>query len=183
MVARSDSPSDSSGSELVSDSDPPQSLSLEIVEEGGDWSCMPRLEVALREAATALARHPRCKQVRGGRASIALSSDEHVQYLNRTYRGHDKATNVLSFPYGGPPDPAVGRYLGDIILADATVRREAAEQGIDFIHHVQHLVVHGVLHLIGFRHDTAAEAREMEGLEAEILSAFGIADPYAERTS
>ena len=70
-------------------------------------------------------------------------------------------------------------YLGDVVLAAETVRGEAAERGIDPGHHLRHLVVHGVLHLIGYDHDTDAAAAEMEGLETELLGRIGVADPYA----
>jgi probable rRNA maturation factor len=112
-------------------------------------------------------------------ACIALSSDEHVRALNRTYRGKDKPTNVLSFPAAQPIDDDGPIQLGDIILAVETVEREADEQGVAPRDHLSHLVVHGLLHLLGFDHETVAEAEEMEGLETAILARLGIADPYA----
>jgi probable rRNA maturation factor len=118
-------------------------------------------------------------------ATIALSCDAAVQRLNRTYRGKDKPTNVLSFPAPAMPVllSPVGademHALGDIILAFETVQREADEQDIPVAHHMQHLVVHGVLHLLGYDHETDVEAQIMEGLETEILGRLGIADPYA----
>jgi probable rRNA maturation factor len=69
--------------------------------------------------------------------------------------------------------------LGDVVLAAETIRREAAEQAIAPGHHLQHLVVHGLLHLLGYDHQTDVEAEEMEGLESEILASIGVADPYA----
>jgi probable rRNA maturation factor len=114
-------------------------------------------------------------------ATIALSSDAAVQTLNRDYRGKDMPTNVLSFP--APTllhhDSAGARPLGDIILALETVQREAVEQCIPVLHHVQHLVIHGVLHLCGYDHETEADAMVMEGIETEILARLGIPDPYA----
>ena len=85
-----------------------------------------------------------------------LGSDALVRRLNRTYRGKDAATNVLSFPFQRPPGaaPEDGAYLGDVVLAAETVQREAAERGIERKHHLQHLVVHGLLHLLGYDHDT-----------------------------
>src|SRR5262249_33302444 len=114
-------------------------------------------------------------------ASVALASDAAVRRLNRDYRDKDAATNVLSFPYRPPPGAAQedGAYLGDIVLAAETVRREAAERGLEPLHHLQHLVVHGVLHLLDYDHQHDSEAELMERLETEILASIGIADPYA----
>ncbi len=90
-------------------------------------------------------------------------------------------TNVLSFPAGPgiPIDDDDPRFLGDVVLALETLQREAAEQGIPVEHHMQHLVVHGLLHLFGYDHTTDEEAQVMEGLEVGILGRLGIADPYA----
>ena len=112
---------------------------------------------------------------------MVLGSDALVRRLNTTYRGKDAPTNVLSFPFQSPPGAAAdaGTYLGDVVLAAETVRQEAGERGIEPTHHVQHLVVHGLLHLLGYDHDTDAAAEEMEGLESEILATIGLVDPYA----
>jgi probable rRNA maturation factor len=106
-----------------------------------------------------------------------LSNDASVAVLNERFRGLAKPTNVLSFPAGnGAPDG----QIGDVILAQETVEREAREQGVPFEHHVQHLVVHGILHLLGYDHLTAADAEAMEGIEIKILSKLGVANPYTE---
>ena len=110
---------------------------------------------------------------------MVLSDDSAVRALNRDHRGKDAPTNVLSFPPALVP-PAGARPLGDVILAYETVRREALEQGKAAADHLRHLVVHGVLHLSGYDHETEAEAEEMEQLEREILAGLGIADPYAD---
>ena len=113
-------------------------------------------------------------------AAVALSSDARVRVFNRDYRGKDKPTNVLSFPAGfGHVSPGEPRHIGDIALAAETLLREAAEQGKQPRDHLQHLLVHGLLHLLGYDHETEAQAAEMEALEVEILAALGIADPYA----
>ncbi len=117
---------------------------------------------------------------RGSEACVALSSDAEVARLNATYRGKQAATNVLSFPAG--PAPAGGgdvRLLGDLVLAAETVTREAAELGLPLEHHLQHLVVHGLLHLLGYDHEMDEEAETMEALEVRILARLGIDDPYA----
>jgi probable rRNA maturation factor len=112
---------------------------------------------------------------------VALADDAQVRLLNRDYRGIDKPTNVLSF--GGSWDPAAGAaapmvLLGDVVLACETVAAEAAVQGKTLADHVAHLTVHGVLHLLGFDHEEAAEAEMMEALEASLLAGLGVADPY-----
>jgi probable rRNA maturation factor len=118
--------------------------------------------------------------------SIDLSDDAAIQALNGAYRGMDKPTNVLSFPgfadmgemhdglgHAGPP-----LLLGDVILAYQTVVREAAQQGKPFLDHVRHLVVHGVLHLMGHDHEEDTQAEEMEALERRVLLGLGVPDPY-----
>jgi probable rRNA maturation factor len=163
------------------EAEPPQRLTPAIAREDGDWSAFGALEDAVRRAAAALADHPRVALEPASEASIVLGSVALVHRLNRTFRGKDAATNVLSFPYRPPlgAGPEDGAYLGDVVLAAETVRREAEERGIEPVHHLQHLVVHGLLHLLGFDHDTDAGAEEMESLETEILAAVGVADPYA----
>jgi len=108
--------------------------------------------------------------------SVLLASDEVVRELNLRFLGNDKPTNVLSFPATENPE----HHLGDIALAFETCAREAAEQGKPLGDHLQHLVAHGVLHLVGYDHQTDAEAEAMEALEREILSGLGVPDPYAE---
>lgn len=121
-------------------------------------------------------------------ASLVLSDDAEVHALNREWRGKDKPTNVLSFPMleraellalapEGPPE-----LLGDIALAFETCQREAAEKGIPLEHHAAHLIVHGLLHLAGYDHETSAEdAAAMEALEIKALALMGIADPYGDQ--
>lgn len=123
---------------------------------------------------------------------VELVSDDRSQILNRDYRGKDYATNVLSFPgtepedleaafefaqMGGPPVP-----LGDLIIAVDVVRREAIEQKKPLHHHFAHLVVHGVLHLLGYDHMEDEEAEAMEALERQILAGLDIPDPYRDQT-
>lgn len=116
--------------------------------------------------------------------SIVLADDELVHRLNREYRGKDKPTNVLSFALteAEEPEPEDGMpvMLGDIILAYETIAREASEQRKNLKDHMTHLVMHGVLHLLGYDHETDDEAEEMEALETRLLATLGIADPYAD---
>jgi probable rRNA maturation factor len=97
--------------------------------------------------------------------------------LNRDYRGKDRPTNVLSFP-AGAIERALGGALGDLVICAPVVAAEARAQGKAAAAHWAHMVVHGVLHLHGFDHESARDARVMEGLEVEILHGFGYQDPY-----
>lgn len=100
------------------------------------------------------------------------------QALNHAYRGKAAPTNVLSFPADVPvPELAV---LGDVVVCAPVVRREAQDQGKPYHDHFAHMVVHGVLHLLGYDHQSATDAAVMERLEIQILDRFGIGDPYGE---
>lgn len=97
---------------------------------------------------------------------------------NREFRGRDYATNVLSFPYEAAPGEHSG-LLGDLVVCAPVVAREAREQRKTTRDHYAHLTVHGVLHLLGYDHETDADAERMEALERAVLASLGIADPYA----
>ncbi len=174
MPDSSDSRSWSEGSREA-----PLWLSLDIIDEAGDWSRISDRGALIRAAGQALAASRRFSSQSAAEACIALSDDATVRELNARYRGKDKPTNVLSFSAPGGFDDAGPVALGDIVLAQETVEREAAEQGIALAHHLQHLVIHGLLHLLGFDHETEAEAEEMEGIEIEILAGLGIPNPYS----
>ncbi|MFZ3007126.1 MAG: rRNA maturation RNase YbeY [Phenylobacterium sp.] len=125
------------------------------------------LVVAAAEAALAGAQ-------REGSVVVLLTDDAGVQDLNSRFRGKDAPTNVLSFP--APPNPE--DHLGDVALAHGVCVREAAEQGKSLAHHLQHLVAHGVLHLVGYDHETDDDAEDMEGLERVVMAGLGAPDPY-----
>ena len=113
--------------------------------------------------------------------SLVFTDDAAIRTVNREWRDQDKPTNVLSFPAfpllpGGQPGP----MLGDIVLAEETLRREALDLSIAFDDHLTHLLVHGFLHLFGYDHMTDEEAAVMESLETRILAELGLADPYRE---
>lgn len=110
----------------------------------------------------------------GEGVALLLTDDATIRDLNRRFREQDRPTNVLSFPALQNPE----RFLGDIALAYGVCAREAQEQGKPLAHHLQHLVAHGVLHLLGYDHESDAQADEMEGLERDVLAGLGIPDPY-----
>jgi len=111
----------------------------------------------------------------GGGITVLLTDDASVRTLNADFRGKDGPTNVLSFPAAESARP----HLGDIALAYGVCAREAGAQGKPLADHLMHLTVHGVLHLLGYDHQTDAEAEAMEGIERAILSKLGVPDPYA----
>ena len=150
-----------------------------------DWPATTDWEALAARAADAAASvapelaHPRLS------ASLLFADDAEIQALNREWRDKDKPTNVLSFPMlereqlldlpaEGPPE-----LLGDIVLAQETCAREAAEKSVSLEAHATHLVVHGMLHLAGYDHEISpAEAVAMEALETKALAQLGIEDPY-----
>jgi probable rRNA maturation factor len=115
-----------------------------------------------------------------GTAEITLRFVDEAEgrRLNRDYRGRDHATNVLSFPYGNDFAPGRTMPVGDVVLCAPVLVREALEQGKSLAAHCAHLVVHGVLHLQGYDHDSDDDARVMEALESFILIRLGFGDPY-----
>jgi len=151
-------------------------------EDVSAWrQCLPRARACARAAATA-ALAAGGAPPRPAELTVYLANDDVVRRLNREFRGKDKPTNVLSFPATGGPTPPPGAplLLGDVVIARETVLREAASQGKTASAHLAHLVVHGVLHLLGYDHEQPAEAERMESLEVRILAGLGIPDPYVE---
>jgi probable rRNA maturation factor len=108
---------------------------------------------------------------------IRVVDEQESRQLNSRYRGKDKPTNVLSFPFSAPAG-VDSNHLGDLVICAPVVKREAGEQQKKEIDHWAHMVVHGVLHLRGLDHQTEEQAREMEELEKQILAGLGIKDPY-----
>jgi probable rRNA maturation factor len=142
------------------------------------WNAQPLAEQTIREAISAAAG---ALSTEGGEVSILLTDNSEIARLNRDWRGIDKPTNVLSFPASrvGQGD----KLLGDIVIAYETLERESTDESRDFLHHLAHLAVHGFLHLIGFDHETDAQAEEMEGLESRIMMRLNMPDPYVARES
>lgn len=157
------------------------SLEIEIVRHSDLWGSIEvNDDVLSRAARAAFAASPAADEP--CEATLVLTDDEEMRELNRTWRGKDASTNVLSFPAGEPAGEAHGEPspLGDIVLAGETVIEEAKQKSIPAADHATHLVVHGMLHLLGFDHESDADAERMEALETEVLAGLGIADPYAE---
>jgi probable rRNA maturation factor len=157
------------------------SLDIDIVRHADLWDGIAVSDDALSAAARAAfaaASSPthRCQ------VTLVLTDDDEMRELNHTWRGKDCSTNVLSFPAGEPLGGTHGEALplGDIVLAGETVIEEADIKAIPVTHHATHLVVHGLLHLLGYDHEQETDAERMETLETTILGRLGIADPYAE---
>ncbi len=112
-----------------------------------------------------------------GEVCIRIVDADESQALNREYRGKDKPTNVLSFPFEVPPGVPLD-LLGDLAICASVVAAEADEQHKRLHDHWAHMVIHGTLHLLGFDHINDDDAQEMEALETQLLARFGIADPY-----
>ncbi|MCB1563709.1 MAG: rRNA maturation RNase YbeY [Alphaproteobacteria bacterium] len=144
------------------------------------------VEALVENAVNETVRQTGFKNIEEAELSVVLADDIFVRTLNRDYRGQDKPTNVLSFPQN-EPDAFTGdtpiATLGDIVLAFETVQTEAQEQNKSFKDHTSHLIVHGLLHLLGFDHIGDEEAETMETLEIKILKALDIKNPYALRDS
>jgi probable rRNA maturation factor len=154
---------------------------FEVVFASLAWrKALPRASEIVRKAALAGFQGAAEARVPAptGPVSIVLADDATIRPLNYQFRGTDKATNVLSFNHLAEID---GDPFGDVILALETVRKEAREQGKPLAHHLSHLVIHGILHLLGYDHEQQAQARRMEGLERVILARLAIPDPYARK--
>ena len=147
--------------------------------EAGDWPSRKAL-LALAERAVAAAMAEIRPKGADTEVSVVFTDDAHIRVLNAGWRGKDKATNVLSFP--ALPmglDAPLPPMLGDIVLAAETVSRESLLEDKPLAHHISHLLVHGLLHLLGHDHEEEAQAEAMEQLERAILARLAIPDPYA----
>jgi len=145
---------------------------IDIEVEDPRWTeALPEVEALAYAAAQAALDEV---EFEGG-VALLLTDDAAVHDLNKRFRDQDKPTNVLSFPSRLNPEA----HLGDVALAFGVCAAEAQAQGKPLAHHLQHLVAHGVLHLVGYDHETDAEAAEMEDLERVVLAELGVPDPYA----
>jgi len=146
-----------------------------------DWDSRTDWPALADRSVLAAIRHSRHAALAGAdtEISVKFASDAEVHALNAEWRGKDKPTNVLSFPMAEPDALAHAPMLGDIVLARGVCAAEARDKRIPVESHAAHLVVHGMLHLLGYDHETSdADAEEMEGIERRALATLGIADPY-----
>lgn len=154
------------------------SIAVDIAIEASAWGDEPRWRPLVERVVAAVAARPEPIVPPDAELSLVLTDDARVKLLNRDWRGQDKPTNVLSFPAGDADDDEPGPLLGDVVVALETTTREALDEGVSLDDHFAHLLVHGLLHLFGWDHESDDEAEEMEALETEILAGLGIADPY-----
>ena len=156
-------------------------LEIEIVRHSELWDSIEVSGDTLSRAALAAFAASSAAPDAPCEVTLVLTDDDEMRELNRTWRGKDSSTNVLSFPVGEPVGEAHGEPspLGDIVLAGEAVIEEAKVKGIPAADHAAHLVVHGMLHLLGFDHERDADAERMESFETKVLAGLGIADPYA----
>jgi probable rRNA maturation factor len=153
-------------------------VAVDLLVEAGDWGNPAGLEaLAQRTAEATLAAAPLAAP--DSELSLVFTDDAHIAALNETWRGRAGPTNVLSFPAAPPRNGLYGPILGDVVLARETLGREAEALGLTLTDHMTHLLVHGILHLLGHDHGEEAQAEAMERLETAILATLGIADPYA----
>ena len=154
----------------------PVALSVEVVHHGGAWE-----DSGISDATVELAAHAAFAEATPSlpasyEITIVLTDDSEMRTLNREWRDKDAPTNVLSFPAGeAPGEPGA---LGDVVIAYETAAKEATDESLTLPDHISHLVVHGVLHLLGYDHMRDDEAERMEDLERRGLASLGIADPY-----
>lgn len=158
----------------------PPALGLAVRIQARRWREVGDVRALIDQAVEAGLAVAPVKPLEGAELSLLLTDDKRIRIVNRDWRGFDKATNVLSFPAAPPERIAMSPVLGDIVVALDTVEREAASEEKSVADHFRHLVIHGLLHLLGEDHETAAEAERMEALEVAALARLGIADPYAD---
>ena len=157
-------------------------MGVEVIIEDGRWSDAGLEALAPRAAAAAFAHIG----LKGLEFACLGTDDARIAGLNAEFRGKPAPTNVLSWPAedlapeapGAVPPPPADPEIGDIALAFDTCAAEAAAAGIALSDHITHLVVHGFLHLLGYDHQTDADADLMEATEIAILVSLGVANPY-----
>ena len=154
-------------------------IEVDLTVEAGSWPSETELAALTRRAIDGVLAALAEAEAADSELSVLFTDDAHVRVLNAGWRGKDQPTNVLSFPaFPHGPRGVFPPLLGDIVLAAETVAREAQAEGKPLADHIAHLIVHGILHLIGYDHGSDAEAEEMERLERLILAGLGIPDPY-----
>jgi probable rRNA maturation factor len=155
-------------------------LDIDLMIEEGAWPSEDALRALVDRAVPVALAEAEVEAVDGVELSLVFTDDDAIQSLNAEWRQKDKPTNVLSFPaFPMAPGDPLPPMLGDIVLAYETVVREAELEGKPLENHITHLIIHGLLHLLGYDHETDAEAEEMEALERQALARLAIPDPYA----
>ena len=153
---------------------------VDILVEAGAWPTESKLKASASRIVDTVIDAVRPALAKDAELSIVFTDDIHVRALNRQFRNVDKATNVLSFPSASVTSDRVGPLLGDVVLAHETILGEAKSEDLTIEAHLAHLIVHGLLHILGYDHAEEVEALAMERLETAILDDLGIADPYCE---
>jgi probable rRNA maturation factor len=158
---------------------------IDVAIDDARWNELPSIEASIDNICTHVLQHINYPYTaHPTEIFVQCTNDTYVQQLNNDHRDKDKPTNVLSFP---GEDLKAGQYnnlshpyiaLGDIIIAYDTVKREAEETGISLHDHFYHMVIHGLLHLLGYDHIEDDDAKVMEAIEADILAHYHIANPY-----
>lgn len=184
--AQSEAPQSIEWSEQIDGND----LEIELILEDQRWCEISQDFAFLKKAVLlALSQHPAktaspdivAMKSPHRLAVLVLSNDETVERLNKSYRGKDKSTNILSFPSTDdvlPGEEAEPVHIGDAILAYEYVRNEAENEKKEIKTHISHLVIHGVLHLLGYDHEESDEAETMETLEINLMNQLGLENPY-----
>ncbi|MEM7301359.1 MAG: rRNA maturation RNase YbeY [Pseudomonadota bacterium] len=151
-----------------------------ILVGGGDWPDEPELLSICGNAIKAAISAAELSVSSYDEVSFLFTNDDAVRALNAQWRDQDKPTNVLSFPQEDDDAEQPSGMLGDIVLAQETIAREALEARRTLDQHLNHLIIHGFLHLFGYDHQSNEDAEEMEALEIKALEKLGIANPYAD---
>lgn len=164
-------------------------FTIEIAQDIQDWKTHKEINTKLftQVIKKILGKYPNLNAIKNVELSILLTNDAKIKELNKEFRNKNATTNVLSFPdleidyrkiHQFQPDDLAYLYLGDIAFSLDTITKEAEEKNIEFLQHFKHLLVHSILHLLGFDHQNDEEAEIMETLEVEFLKEFDIKSPY-----
>jgi len=155
-------------------------VEIDLLVEAGAWPEEARLARLARLAVDAALAEAGARAAQPVELSLVFTDDAAIGGLNARWRNKDKPTNVLSFPaFPTRIGEVLPPMLGDVVLAAETVAAEAALEGKPLDHHISHLIVHGVLHLIGYDHEDDEQAEAMEAAERRALARLAIPDPYA----
>jgi probable rRNA maturation factor len=157
-------------------------MDIDLLTEDDAWLALPEREALVRRAADAVFRvletpEPDCN------LTVLFTSDAAMAALNRAWRGKAGATNILSFPAAIGVHPGQPRALGDLVLAAGVVAAEAASQAKPLANHTAHLIIHGLLHLLGHDHADEASGEAMERLEVRAMARLGLPDPYEDASA